>query len=101
VKKLAVIMNVVSNTRIDLVTRGAIKGVLESGREPREVDSHPFTTKDWAPHSPVAPRRIPLATCPDAKKQFPSTVREVMWPPTVKAHKLSQECKWSFAKEGM
>ncbi len=34
---LAVIMNVVSNTRVDLVARGVIKGVLESGHEPREV----------------------------------------------------------------
>jgi succinyl-CoA synthetase beta subunit/citryl-CoA synthetase large subunit len=37
VKKLAVIMNVVSNTRVDLVARGVIKGVLESGREPSEA----------------------------------------------------------------
>jgi len=37
VRKIAVIMNVVSNTRVDLVARGVIKGVLESGREPREV----------------------------------------------------------------
>ncbi|MFP4323659.1 MAG: ATP-grasp domain-containing protein [Anaerolineales bacterium] len=34
---LAVIMNVVSNTRVDLVARGVIKGVLESGQDPREV----------------------------------------------------------------
>jgi succinyl-CoA synthetase beta subunit/citryl-CoA synthetase large subunit len=31
IKKLAVIMNVVNNTRADLVARGVIKGVLESG----------------------------------------------------------------------
>lgn len=37
VRKLAVIMNVVSNTRVDLVARGVIKGVLESGREPEEA----------------------------------------------------------------
>jgi succinyl-CoA synthetase beta subunit/citryl-CoA synthetase large subunit len=37
VKRLAVIMNVVSNTRVDLVARGVIKGVLELGREPRDV----------------------------------------------------------------
>lgn len=37
VRKLAVIMNVVSNTRVDLVARGVIKGVMESGREPEEV----------------------------------------------------------------
>ena len=37
VEKLAVIMNVVSNTRVDLVARGVIKGILELGREPRDV----------------------------------------------------------------
>lgn len=37
VDRLAVIMNVVSNTRVDLVARGVIKGILELGREPREV----------------------------------------------------------------
>lgn len=39
VEKLAVIMNVVSNTRVDLVARGVIKGILEMGREPREIIS--------------------------------------------------------------
>ncbi|MFQ5846289.1 MAG: ATP-grasp domain-containing protein [Candidatus Methylomirabilales bacterium] len=37
VKKLAVIMNVVSNTRADLVARGVIKGVLERGMKPHET----------------------------------------------------------------
>ena len=37
VKRLAVIMNVVSNTRVDLMARGVIKGILELGRDPREV----------------------------------------------------------------
>jgi len=37
VKKIAVIMNVVSNTRVDLVARGVIKGILESGREPAQT----------------------------------------------------------------
>jgi succinyl-CoA synthetase beta subunit len=37
VRKIAVIMNVVSNTRVDLVARGVIKGVLECGREPHET----------------------------------------------------------------
>jgi succinyl-CoA synthetase beta subunit len=34
VKQIAVIMNVVSNTRVDLVARGVIKGILESGKDP-------------------------------------------------------------------
>jgi succinyl-CoA synthetase beta subunit len=36
VKKIAVMMNVVSNTRVDMVARGVIKGVIESGFKPAE-----------------------------------------------------------------
>lgn len=36
VKKIAVMMNVVSNTRVDIVARGVIKGVIESGFNPAE-----------------------------------------------------------------
>jgi succinyl-CoA synthetase beta subunit/citryl-CoA synthetase large subunit len=36
VEKIAVMMNVVSNTRVDIVARGVIKGVLEAGFEPSE-----------------------------------------------------------------
>ncbi|MFQ6014154.1 MAG: ATP-grasp domain-containing protein [Anaerolineae bacterium] len=34
VERIAVIMNVVSNTRVDLVARGVIKGILELGLDP-------------------------------------------------------------------
>ncbi len=34
VEKIAVIMNVVNNTRVDLMARGVIKGILEVGRKP-------------------------------------------------------------------
>ena len=37
VERLAVIMNVVNNTRVDLVARGVIKGCLEAGRDPAEA----------------------------------------------------------------
>jgi succinyl-CoA synthetase beta subunit/citryl-CoA synthetase large subunit len=37
VDRLVVIMNVVSNTRVDLVARGVIKGILEMGRDPKDV----------------------------------------------------------------
>jgi succinyl-CoA synthetase beta subunit len=37
VNKIAVIMNVVSNTRVDLVARGIVKGILEMGKDPAEV----------------------------------------------------------------
>jgi succinyl-CoA synthetase beta subunit len=37
VEKIAVMMNVVSNTRVDIVARGVIKGCIESGRDPAEA----------------------------------------------------------------
>src|SRR5262245_7419306 len=37
VDKIAVMMNVVSNTRVDIVARGVIKGCLEAGRKPSDV----------------------------------------------------------------
>ena len=37
VEKIAVMMNVVSNTRVDIVARGVIKGCVESGVEPKDV----------------------------------------------------------------
>jgi succinyl-CoA synthetase beta subunit len=36
VERIAVIMNVVSNTRVDLVARGVIKGILERGENPSD-----------------------------------------------------------------
>jgi len=37
VERIAVMMNVVSNTRVDIVARGVIKGCVESGKDPAEV----------------------------------------------------------------
>jgi succinyl-CoA synthetase beta subunit len=37
VEKIAVMMNVVSNTRVDIVARGVIKGCIETGRDPAKV----------------------------------------------------------------
>ena len=37
VEKIAVMMNVVSNTRVDIVARGVIKGCIESGRDPSDT----------------------------------------------------------------
>ncbi|MDH5567607.1 MAG: hypothetical protein OEY15_13150, partial [Myxococcales bacterium] len=37
VEKIAVMMNVVSNTRVDIVARGVLKGCLEAGKVPSEV----------------------------------------------------------------
>jgi succinyl-CoA synthetase beta subunit len=37
VRKIAVMMNVVSNTRVDIVARGVIKGCVEAGKKPAET----------------------------------------------------------------
>lgn len=37
VQKIAIIMNVVSNTRVDLVARGIVKGIFESGKDPAKT----------------------------------------------------------------
>jgi len=37
VAKIAVMMNVVSNTRVDIVARGVIKGCIEAGKDPAQV----------------------------------------------------------------
>ena len=37
VERIAIIMNVVSNTRVDLVARGVVKGILESVKKPSET----------------------------------------------------------------
>jgi succinyl-CoA synthetase beta subunit len=37
VDKVAVIMNVVSNTRVDMMARGIVKGILESGKNPAQT----------------------------------------------------------------
>ena len=37
VEKIAVMMNVVSNTRVDIVARGVIKGCLEVGKDPAKT----------------------------------------------------------------
>ena len=36
VEKIAVMMNVVSNTRVDIMARGVIKGVVEAGYQPKD-----------------------------------------------------------------
>jgi len=37
VKKISVMMNVVSNTRVDIIARGVIKGCVEMGRDPSKT----------------------------------------------------------------
>ncbi|HJM76338.1 MAG TPA: ATP-grasp domain-containing protein [Dehalococcoidia bacterium] len=37
VEKIAVMMSIVSNTRVDIVARGVIKGCIQAGREPSEA----------------------------------------------------------------
>ncbi len=39
VEKIAVMMNVVSNTRADIMARGVVKGCIEAGRDPASTRS--------------------------------------------------------------
>lgn len=51
VKKLAVIMNVVNNTRADVMARGAIEGIRRAGRSPRETISVFRIPGSWEPEA--------------------------------------------------
>lgn len=51
VKKLAVIMNVVNNTRADVMALGAIEGVKRAGRVPKEIISVFRIPGSWEPEA--------------------------------------------------
>lgn len=51
VTKLAVIMNVVNNTRADVMARGAIEGVKRAGRVPKEAISVFRIPGSWEPEA--------------------------------------------------
>ncbi len=63
VTRLAVIMNVVSNTRVDLVARGVIKGCLAAGREPREAISVFRVPGSWEEEGGKILRKYGVPSC--------------------------------------
>lgn len=63
VRRLGVIMNVVSNTRVDLVARGVIKGCLAAGRQPRETISVFRVPGSWEEEGAKILRRYGVPFC--------------------------------------
>ena len=63
VRRLGVIMNVVSNTRVDLVARGVIKGCLAAGRQPRETISVFRVPGSWEEEGAKILRKYGLPLC--------------------------------------
>lgn len=63
VTRLAVIMNVVSNTRVDLIARGVIKGTVEAGRDPAEAIATFRVPGSWEDEGCKILRRYGVALC--------------------------------------
>ncbi len=63
VRRLGVIMNVVSNTRVDLVARGVIKGCLAAGRQPRETISVFRVPGSWEEEGAKILRKYGVPLC--------------------------------------
>ena len=60
---VAVIMNVVSNTRVDLIARGVIKGTVEAGRDPAEAIATFRVPGSWEDEGCKILRRYGVAFC--------------------------------------
>jgi succinyl-CoA synthetase beta subunit/citryl-CoA synthetase large subunit len=63
VHSISVIMNVVSNTRVDLVARGIIKGVLDAGKKPGETIAVFRVPGAWEEEGFKVLRRYGVAFC--------------------------------------
>lgn len=63
VSRLAVIMNVVSNTRVDLVARGVIKGIVELGQDPAEVVAAFRVPGSWEDEGRIILQRYGVRAC--------------------------------------
>ncbi len=63
VRRLAVIMNVVSNTRVDLVARGVIAGIVDLGLDPSETIAVFRIPGAWEDEGTKILRRYGIAFC--------------------------------------
>jgi len=77
VEKIAVMMNVVSNTRVDIVARGVIKGCLESGRDPAEVISVFRIPGSWEEEGFKILRKYGVAYCDRSVSMYEAAGRAV------------------------
>jgi len=63
VERVAVIMNVVSNTRVDLIARGVIKGTVEAGRDPAKAIATFRVPGSWEDEGVKILRKYGIAFC--------------------------------------
>ena len=77
VEKIAVMMSIVSNTRVDIVARGVIKGCLESGRDPAEVISVFRIPGSWEEEGFKILRKYGVAYCDRSVSMYEAAGRAV------------------------
>jgi succinyl-CoA synthetase beta subunit/citryl-CoA synthetase large subunit len=77
VEKIAVMMNVVSNTRVDIVARGVIKGCIESGRDPREAIAVFRIPGSWEEEGRKILRRYGVEHCDRSVSMYEAAGRAV------------------------
>jgi succinyl-CoA synthetase beta subunit/citryl-CoA synthetase large subunit len=63
VDRVAVIMNVVSNTRVDLIARGVIKGSLEAGKDPARTIATFRVPGSWEEEGTKILRKYGVSFC--------------------------------------
>jgi succinyl-CoA synthetase beta subunit/citryl-CoA synthetase large subunit len=63
VTRVACIMNVVSNTRVDLIARGVIKGVLAAGKDPARAIATFRVPGSWEDEGLKILRRFGVSSC--------------------------------------
>jgi succinyl-CoA synthetase beta subunit/citryl-CoA synthetase large subunit len=77
VEKIAVMMNVVSNTRVDIVARGVIKGCVESGRDPKDTIAIFRIPGSWEEEGFSILRRYGVEYCDRSVSMFDAAGRAV------------------------
>jgi succinyl-CoA synthetase beta subunit/citryl-CoA synthetase large subunit len=80
VERVAVIMNVVSNTRVDLVARGVIKGVVDAGMDPAKAIATFRVPGSWEDEGWKILRRYGVGVC-DRTVSIDEAARRSVTPP--------------------
>ncbi len=80
VERVAVIMNVVSNTRVDLVARGVIKGAVEAGKDPAKAIATFRVPGSWEDEGAKILRKYGVAFC-DRTVSIDEAARRAVAPP--------------------
>ncbi len=78
VEKIAVMMNVVSNTRVDIVARGVVKGCIESGRDPAKTIAIFRIPGSWEQEGFKILRKYGVEYCDRTVSMYEAAGRAVM-----------------------